>query len=131
MASPPEWFLLRRMSPLMARSGHARRVARCPLLEAKRTFPNDGVRSAYDPKRSRSHRLPNSIEVRASGCCWPSLLMALSGLNRRAYYLSAFAQAASEEAAGLAMIRFERIGALILVCAVLLAALLILQYLMR
>jgi hypothetical protein len=44
--------LLQRMSPVMAQSGHADRVQRCPLMGVKRTSKFKSVTSAFDPKRT-------------------------------------------------------------------------------
>jgi len=43
-------FFLPHKRPLLARSGHANRADRCSLSGAKRTWPEDGVMSAYDPE---------------------------------------------------------------------------------
>jgi putative ABC transport system substrate-binding protein len=40
------------MSPFVALSGHANGVGQCLLSGLKRTSPNDGAMSAYDPKRT-------------------------------------------------------------------------------
>jgi len=50
--------VLQCMSPLLALSGHARRVGRCPLSGAKRTWLKDGDMSAYDPIRTFGLRRP-------------------------------------------------------------------------
>jgi len=36
----------------MALNGHAASVGRCPLWVAKRTYPNEGVKSANDPSET-------------------------------------------------------------------------------
>jgi len=38
--------------PLLALSGHARRLRKCPLSEVKRTFLMRALMSAFDPKRT-------------------------------------------------------------------------------
>src|SRR6516165_10652008 len=56
---------------------HARRVARCPLSGVKRTWPSDGVRSAYDPKRTKA----GLKSRRAAGSCVLSLVAAQEGVG--------------------------------------------------
>src|SRR5262245_49643513 len=45
--------LLRCIRTLLAQSGHARRVSRCPLLGVKRTLARCRLMSAPDPKRTK------------------------------------------------------------------------------
>jgi hypothetical protein len=45
-------FLLQCMSPLLAQSGHADTLNRCPLLGVKRTWLEPAAMSAFDPKRT-------------------------------------------------------------------------------
>jgi hypothetical protein len=45
-------FLLRRMSPFVAQSGHLFALRQCPLSGVKRTSAGHASMSAYDPKRT-------------------------------------------------------------------------------
>src|SRR5262249_25747755 len=48
----PRFFLLHRMSPLLAQSGHYATEFQCPLLGGKRTLRGHAPMSTFDPKRT-------------------------------------------------------------------------------